>query len=208
MEASVVTSGVPIKTVMDSVKANPAMVAPTKAAEVKAQHTPQDDKAHQVYAEFKYQVDLEKFLGLKKKVLLTEDEKRDKKSLLSDRAFLESLKPLLLVEAPKDKVNLQNGALDYLYEALQGDMRAEAAEVLQAVVADKTVEDTSTSLDTRKNMGGMKAEVLFRWSAIDPKATGTIAASLPGPVSKKIWDRVQEQQENNAAESRSLQASK
>lgn len=160
------------------------------------------------WAEFKHQVDLEKYLGLRKKVLLAEGQNDDKKDLLNDRALLQSLQPLLVTEAPADKVELQNAALDLLFEALKTDMRAEAIEVFKSVVADSFIESQNGSFAARENLAGIKAEVLLNWSSADPGASAEIEASLPGPVSQKIWDNVKKHQKNNLAESATLQARK
>lgn len=166
---------------------------------------PAENKA---FTDFKYRADLERYLGIRKKVLMAKNEERDKKELLEDRALIQSMKPLLLVEASKDTVSLQNAALDYLFEALQSGASDEVAAVLREVVADTTIENNSNSMDSRKALAGVKAEVLLNWSSLDPKADAQIEASLPGPVSQKIWSRVKAHQDNNVAESQTLQAKK
>lgn len=170
----------------------------------KTEHRPQD----KTFADFKYRADLEKYLGIRKKVLLAKDEEREKKNLLQDRALIQSMKSLLLVEASQENADLQNAALDFLFEALQSGASDEVTAVLQAVVADGTIENTTSSLESRKALAGVKAEVLLNWSSIDPKANAQIEASLPGPVSQKIWSRVKAHQDNNVAESETLQNKK
>ncbi|KYG64700.1 hypothetical protein AZI86_10845 [Bdellovibrio bacteriovorus] len=168
----------------------------------------QKSAENKAFTDFKYRADLERYLGIRKKVLMAKNEERDKKELLEDRTLIQSMKPLLLAEASKDTASLQNAALDYLFEALQAGARDEVAAVLRDVVADTTIENNSNSLDSRKALAGVKAEVLLNWSSLDPKADAQIEASLPGPVSQKIWSHVKAHQDNNVAESQTLQAKK
>lgn len=182
--------------------------APATAALAEQRQESESAKVESPWQNYAHQQDLESYEHLNKKVFLTDEEKRQRQKLMQDPAFLTSLKALLLSEAPDDMSSLQNTALDYLYESLRSGQKLAAREVLQAVVQDTSVEDVNQKPEVRKAMGGIKAEVLFHWSSIEPQSTGVIEAALPGPTSKKIWARVQEQQENNLAESATLQASK
>lgn len=214
-------SGEKIPTTPESSKETPANSAPKSPKEEiqkgvvdKQEKTPpttlrpSSSEDSRVWTDFKYRADMDKYLGLRKKVLMAENEKREREELLADRTLIQSLQPLLLVEASKENRELQNAALDYLFEALQAGAKNEAAAVLRAVVADASVEAETTSLESRKALAGIKAEVLLNWSSLDPGAEKQIEASLPGRVSQKIWDRVKQHQDNNLAESATLQARK
>lgn len=159
-----------------------------------------------VWTNYERQPELNRYAHLRRKVFLSDEEKSERRRLLEDREFLMSLRSLLLSEAPKDDTSMQNAALDYVFEALRSGDKQAARELLQAVVQSPAIEDTALDLQTRKSLGGVKAEVLFQWSSLDADAPAMIEGALPGPVSKKIWARVQEQQENNLAESATLQA--
>lgn len=201
-------------TVVTPSNAIPAASAPAHATtlsakeDIKGPISESAERSKEAWEQFSHEPDLEAYSHLRRKVFMTDEEKKQHKDLLQNRAFLESLKDIVLVEAPEDKTSLQNSALDFLFESLKSGQKNISREILQAVVQDATVENSSESLSTRKSVGGVKAEVIYQWSSIEPQSASVIEQSLPGPVSKKIWIRVQEQQESNAGESANLQASK
>jgi hypothetical protein len=82
----------------------------------------------------------------------------------------------------------------------EGDKTA-ASAALQAVVQDKQIEDTGLERSAREQLAGLKAEILYQWSATQPDMTASIVAWLPGPVSQKIWQNVLRMQQSNQAES-------
>lgn len=145
------------------------------------------------------------FSSVQQKVMLKATDKQLKKELLSNKEALLSAKKLLLQPAlePEDQV-LQNIALDYLFESLKGPQSAAAIEALKSIVADKTVESNKIKIEERKALAGVKAEILYQLSSERPEEAGSLQASLPGPISQKIWRNVQSQQENNLAESRQI----
>lgn len=161
-----------------------------------------------VWKDYKYSRDLQRYADLSRKALLLEPDKLVKRRLLKDENFLRSLETLMKT-APVDEPSqaMQNSALDFVFEALNTDMRPVAIEILKNVVADPTVENTAVSEMDRKVLAGVKAEALYQWSAVDPAAERSINGLLPGPVSEKIWVNVQNQQQSNLAESAMLQAS-
>ncbi|MEN0057508.1 MAG: hypothetical protein AAGB31_01635 [Bdellovibrio sp.] len=169
--------------------------------------TPEETQPTIATRPFIYEKELQEFAHLREKVLPNPDEQRLRKELLHNSRVLRALQSLL-VTAPgsEDGLQLQNTALDLLLEALRSGARAEAVAVLKAVVADSSIENSQLDTQARTELAGVKAEVLFYWSAADPTANSTIEAALPGPVSQKIWGNVQIQQKKNLAESRSLQA--
>ncbi len=185
-----------------------AVVPEPSKTKVAAEESESAKKSQEAWQNFAHQSELDNYSHLRRKVFLTEDEKKQRQNLLTDRAFLESLRSIVLAEAPADKTSDQNAALDFLFESLKSGQKSISREILQAVVKDATVENSNESLQTRKSLGGVKAEVIYQWSSMEPQSASVIEQSLPGPVSKKIWARVQEQQESNVAESSNLQASK
>ncbi len=56
----------------------------------------------------------------------------------------------------------------------------------------------------RRALAGIKAEIMYQLSSERPGEAAQLQASLPGPVSERIWNNVQYQQENNLAESRQI----
>ncbi len=95
----------------------------------------------------------------------------------------------------------QDAAVDLLVEALKSGDKAMAAEVARAVIEDPAVENAGTDRSVRENLAGIKAEVLYHWAAIMPDDASNIERSLPGPVSRKIWDNVNRRHASNLAES-------
>ncbi len=181
---------------------------PLKQAETSiATPNNEDIAAKKVWEEFKYGPELKKYGVIERKALLLEHDKVAKKKLMHDSGFIHSLQPLLTTAAVHDDAaHMQNAAVDFLFEALKGDLRSEVIQVLQAVIADSSVEDESRDLQTRKSLAEVKAEILFNWSSMEPSSDPEISAALPGPVSQKIWANVKKQQENNLAESAAFQS--
>lgn len=179
----------------------PVPVTPPTPLSVKESET-----SKKAWKEFKYTPELERFIALGEKVLPKDAEKEEKARLLHDSRFIQSLEPVLLsVATDETQTRLQNAAMDVLFDAFQNGARDEALKVMQNVVADPGVEDSQRDLSARKALAGVKAEVLFFWAAMDPRAADNINATLPGPVSQKIWVNVRQQQEKNLAESATLQ---
>lgn len=152
---------------------------------------------------FEMKKELEEYRLYSKKVFMSEEEKRQKRGLLQDAGLIRQLGALFKSSASsyEDLVEQQNTAVDFLLEALQGESRAVAAEVLRGVIQDPATENTRLSLASRENLAGAKAEILYRWSAQEPAKSREIAQWLPGPVSQRIWRNVLAQQESNRAES-------
>jgi hypothetical protein len=179
--------------------------APLAVAQTKVDRTAET----KVWKEFAYTKDLQDFGLLSQKALLLPADKIVKARLMKDERFLMSLEPLLkVVPVDADTSILQNEALDFVFEALNSEMRSAAIEVLKSVVADTSVENASVDLADRSALAGVKAEALFNLASSEPSAKSDIEHLLPGPVSKKIWENVQQRQESNLAESAKLQVSK
>ncbi|MBS1971811.1 MAG: hypothetical protein JSU04_15975 [Bdellovibrionales bacterium] len=151
---------------------------------------------------FENKTELASFKILKQKVFLTEQEKEQRKHFIQDRALLENLKNLFKYPAPyQDLEAQQNVAVDLLLEAIKSGDAETARGVFKEVIADATIENNQLSPDQRQNLAGVKAEVLYQWSSLEPDRASEMQQSLPGPVSQKIWKNVVTQQDLNRAES-------
>lgn len=151
---------------------------------------------------FENKTELASFKILKQKVFLTEEEKEQRKQFIQDRALLENLKNLFKYPAQyQDLEAQQNVAVDLLLEAIKSGDAETARRVFKEVIADATIENNQLSQDQRQNLAGVKAEVLYQWSALEPDRANEMQQSLPGPVSQKIWKNVVTQQDLNRAES-------
>ena len=179
------------------------------APSVVVQPQPDRTEVNKVWKEFARAEELNSYGHLSQKALLLPEDKIVKARLMNDERFLTSLEPILkVVPVDADSGILQNQALDFVFEALNSEMRSAAIEILKNVVADASVENTSADLSDRSAMAGVKAEALFNLASAEPKSVSEIESLLPGPVSKKIWENVQQRQESNLAESAKLQVSK
>nr|WP_295906244.1 hypothetical protein [uncultured Bdellovibrio sp.] len=155
-----------------------------------------------VWQNFIYKSELREYRQLHAKIFLTDEEKVFRKDLVKNEQVLRSLQELLQTPAMDDNsTQMQNAALDLLFEALQTSADGEAARVLKAVVSNPTVEDKSVNLETRKSLAGVKAEILFQMSSMHPQTAQELERLLPGPVSQQLWSNVKAQQQNNLAES-------
>lgn len=159
------------------------------------------EKDHELKS-FENKSELSEFKILKLKVLLTEEEQAQRKNFLQDRTLLENLKVLFKYPAPyQDLENQQNVAVDLLLEAIKSGDAETARAVFKELIADPTIENTQLTPAQRQNLAGVKAEVLYQWSSLEPDRASEMQSALPGPVSKKIWKNVMSQQQNNEAES-------
>lgn len=151
---------------------------------------------------FENKTELSEFKILKQKVFLTEEEKQLRQNFLKNRALLENLKGLFKYPtAFQDLESQQNVAVDLLLEAIKSGDAETARSVLRELIADPTIEDKQLSPVQRQNLAGVKAEVLYQWSSLEPDRAGEMQKVLPGPVSQKIWKNVLTQQDLNRAES-------
>ncbi|KHD87359.1 MAG: hypothetical protein OM95_14750 [Bdellovibrio sp. ArHS] len=155
-----------------------------------------------IWKNYPYKKELSAFHRVHRKVFLNEDEKKMRQELLKDPRMISSLGELLQTPAlTVDEVILQNVALDLLLESLREVPAGEAVGVLKDIVNNGYIEDSTKSLESRKSLGEVKAEILYQWSSLQPQKKSEIERLLPGPVSRKIWENVRYQQENNLAES-------
>lgn len=199
------TSPVPTENrgAMKTVESETGVKTEVPAAAAAAQTT-----AHQIEGTqnaskpFENKTELASFKILNQKVFLTEEEKEQRKQFIQDRALLENLKNLFKYPAQyQDLEAQQNVAVDLLLEAIKSGDAETARRVFKEVIADATIENNQLSQDQRQNLAGVKAEVLYQWSSLEPERASEMQQSLPGPVSQKIWKNVLTQQDLNRAES-------
>ncbi|MBX3021882.1 MAG: hypothetical protein KF799_09420 [Bdellovibrionales bacterium] len=151
---------------------------------------------------FQFQKELTTYLDLQTKVFLNDVEKREREDLLHNTLLIRALGARLKVASRSMEVmREQDAAIDLILEALKEGDKTAAAEVLREVVQDGQVEDAKMEKTAREQLAGLKAEVLYQWSATNPQIASNLQTWLPGPVSKKIWDNVVRMQQSNAAES-------
>lgn len=153
---------------------------------------------------FAYEREFQTFSELHGKVLLNEDEQAVKKALLEHVSFLRGVGQRLLqadVSLTRDRERENNLAIDLLLEALSGAEGAAAADILRDLVSDAAIEAPGLTMEGRQQLAGIKAEVLYRWSAKTPDMAPTMEGWLPGPISRKIWANVTRLQSANEAES-------
>ncbi len=152
---------------------------------------------------FPYERELTDYIELKAKVLMSDAEKKRRAELLANADFLRGAGELLRRPAAleTDEFDRQARAMDLLLEALSSPSKEVAASVLRSVVEDAQIENERLDMATRQALAGVKAEVMYHWSAIDPEGTRDLPAWLPGPVSRRIWQNVIEMQEENLRQS-------
>ena len=146
---------------------------------------------------------LAEYAVLQRKVFLTDKEKAERARMMNDARFVRGLE-LLLRSVPTAEVTpeLQNQAVDLLLEARESTRSEAAAQAMAAIIKDNQIENESMPQATRESLAGVKAEILYRWSAQEPGLSTQMPGWLPGPVSRTIWDNVLTEQAKNVAESR------
>lgn len=147
--------------------------------------------------------ELKQYRAIKNKAFLTEEEKALRKSFLQDNQMLRNLGSFLKSPTPDDSdfEETKNVATDLLLEAIRVEKSSAAEAVLQDIVTDGAIENSKMDPALRESLAGVKAEILYHWSALDPEKVPQIEAWLPGPISKKIWQNVLKAQNQNRAES-------
>ena len=136
-------------------------------------------------------VELAMYTLLHRKVFLNEGESLEKSSLLKNASVLRAMGVRLVRPPGSDTAAVeQNTAVEMLIEALRSGDSQVAAEVLKGVIKDSQIEDPKLDMGIRSNLAGIKAEILFQWTALRPTQAQELATLLPGPVSQKIWQNV------------------
>jgi hypothetical protein len=150
--------------------------------------------------------ELKEYEIIKEKVFLSEEEKSLRKSLWANENMLRSLGDYLKSVGTQTETSekSRNLATDLLLEALHDGKSPVAEKALQDVITDTGIENDKLDPSARQSLAGTKAEVLYNWSAMDPGKAAEMKTWLPGPVSKKIWNNVQQAQSQNLAESATL----
>lgn len=139
------------------------------------------------------------YAKLKQLIFMSADMRSRKNELLKDERFLRELGALLKTAAMDDlqTQELQSQAIDLLVEARTVADGRVAGEVLKSVVEDSSIENETLSLADRRALAGLKAELLYQWTAQEPKVADSVGSWLPGPISQKIWRNVLAAQEQN-----------
>lgn len=133
---------------------------------------------------------------LAQKIYRSETDQQKMKEALSDVNFLSELGVHLVRPAKSlDERKLQNVSLKLLLQA----ERKLALQVVEKVVSNKSVEDNEVPLEDRKELAGIKGELIYEWTSAYPEDSVILTGWLPGPVSQKIWTRVQRLQSSNLA---------
>lgn len=176
----------------------PASLDPKAAVSKESEKT-----GGKAFKDFVYTKELRDYMHLKTKVFMNEEEKIRKAQLLADTGFVREAGELLRKPAAIDSEDFdrQSRVMDLLFEALESPSKSVAIEALRDVVEDTQIENDKLDVEARRSLAGVKAEVLYQWSALDPMRASDIQAWLPGPVSQKIWRNVLEMQNNNRLES-------
>ncbi len=170
-------------------------------ASSEAQRPISKNKKHQSVSQDSAQA-LSRFQQLSRKALMSGLEAKEKRGILSQRKVLLELGRLLQNPSnDPDIMNEQDVAVDLLLEALQEGAVDTASAVLSQVVKDGQIENLSLDANIRGHLAGIKGEILYHWVAIEPQQEAQVSGLLPGPVSRKIWQNVQEVHAANAAES-------
>jgi hypothetical protein len=148
--------------------------------------------------------ELNRYIVIKNKVFMNDEEKALRKSFLQNNEMLSALGEFLKTPAAETKTleAERNAATDLLLEAVKAGPNAAAEAALQGVIADGAVENPQLDQKARQSLAGIKAEVLYHWSAINPDKAPEMKSWLPGPVSAKIWQNVEHAQAQNVAESK------
>jgi len=151
---------------------------------------------------FMFQKELMSYLHLQTKVFLSNEERDRKRELLSREELLRAVGPKLIQPTRSEEgMRDQDAALDMLLEALESGNKTVAEQVLREVIEDRQIEDNAMDRSAREQLAGIKAEVLYQWSALLPTVAPDLEKWLPGPISQKIWQNVLRMQASNLAES-------
>ena len=161
-----------------------------------------DEKVSDTETQFAFKEEINEYAKLKEKVILTDGEIAQKKRLVQDPDLIAALADFLKMPTDAPDESGQYDAIDLLFEARKAASVKDVAEtVLRSLVEDPVVEDPDMDRETREDMAGLKAEVLFQWTSVDPTKAVEVERLLPGPVSRRIWENVQEEQRMNLQES-------
>ena len=131
-------------------------------------------------------------------------EKKEYKNIISNRHFLLAAQNRLqdINFLKSTQFSLEQGLIvDALLAALADGDQQTAQQVITDVIKDGQVEDSNLPMQVRQRLAGVKAELLYQATSLQPERFVGIETQLPGPVSQKIWINVQSNQQRNLAES-------
>lgn len=147
-------------------------------------------------------VELREYMKLQAKVLPSDAERQRKLELLENPRYLKGLGELLK-DGAEDR--LEAVAIASLIEARRFAESETADRVLQDLVADARVEDSSLASSERERLAATKAEVMYLWSAASGDVARKMPSYLPGEVSERLWRNVQTLHEANVVASVGLE---
>lgn len=143
-----------------------------------------------------FQNELEALSLIDDKVFTSDEEKEEFSRWTTNPDFVSALgerlkRPAFTLKEKKD----QNLALSLVLKA----ERALALKTVESVVKDAQIEDENRPMEDRKQLAGVKAELIYQWTSMNPEDSQMIVGWLPGPVSQKIWLNVKHMQDSNVA---------
>lgn len=145
---------------------------------------------------------LREYALLNSKVLLRDQERVRKLEILEDPEFLRAIGEFLKRGGDGQ---LETAAIESLLEARRFNQAETADQVLQAIVQDARIEDELLALNEREQLAETKAELMYLWTAANPKAGEAMPQYLPGEVSQRLWLNVQTLQQQNLQASREVE---
>ncbi len=143
---------------------------------------------------------LQSFQNLQLKSVMTPDEEKARLEMLKDGDLIAKIAVTLRSRAAQKDPQYeekQNEAIDFLVEALKEGNEQAATDAIWDQIRDNQVEDMNIPLKERQVLAGIKGELLYHATALRPDTFQDVDMDLPGPVSQKIWQNVQEQHRAN-----------
>lgn len=127
------------------------------------------------------------------KVLVSEQEKEQRKALLQDRVLIRRTSEILVspeIVTQMSDQELSTG-IDLLVESFRMDNHGVARESILGLIQDSKLEDAKLSSKSRQALAEIKAEVLFAVLGSDPFIDEELPVSEFGPVTARIYENVQ-----------------
>ncbi len=144
--------------------------------------------------------DLQQLKAIKAKVFRNAFEENTVKEFIQSPEKLQSL-VLFLTDTKSlslTSVEIHQSAVDTLLEAAKSADHIIAEELILSVIQDKQVEDPGANKFMRETLAGIKAELMYSAAFIEKQ---TVQNSIPGPITQKIWDNVQQAHADNVTAS-------
>jgi PKD repeat protein len=144
---------------------------------------------------------MKRYGDLSHRVFLSRRESSEKAALVADRHLIDGIAGLLKDPSALDVLvaseNLPNDMIDLLFESLTAHPGGAAENALRGLVIDGQIEGNTVDAWRREWLAGFKGEILYQWSAQDPKKEKQLEAWLPGPTSHQLWQNVLALQKQN-----------